>query len=284
MQPMRIGVLVAGVALAGAAVYMVQQFVGQAQAQLERDKQTLQEIGPLAKVFVVTKPLNYGDALTPEDIKMIYWPKNALPETIFTAEEPPFEEGEKQPRYVLRQFEAFEPLLSVKVTAPGETAGLTSMLKPGQRAFSIQFRDAAGATRALQAGNHVDIYWTGVDVNGSNKTMLIESSIQVIAVDREARKGGGDNSMDPPKALTVAASQEQVARLTQAQSSGNLSVVLVAKQDENAVAAAAIEVGTEIFGQKAAEPVIEAPVVEKVCTVRQRVGTEVVEVPIPCTN
>lgn len=285
MQPMRIGVLVAGVALAGAAVYMVQQFVGQAQAQLERDKQTLQEIGPLAKVYVVNKPVNYGDPLTPDDVQMIYWPKKALPEGTFSPDAPLFSEDDKQPRYVLRQMETYEPVLAVKVTEQGETAGLTSMLKPGQRAFSIKFSDAGGATRMMQAGNYVDVYWTGVDVNGSNKTMLIESSVEVIAVDRPPGKGSSTN-LAPPTAMTVAASQQQVARLTQAQSSGELSVSLVAKQDQGAdsVAEVEVEVGREIFGERAVEQVVEAPVVEKVCTVRKRVGTEVVEDPIPCTN
>lgn len=284
MQAMRVGVLVAGVALAGAAVYMVQQYVGQAQAQLDRDRQTLKEIGPLEKVYVVKEPVNYGDPLTPENVQLIYWPKNTMPEGVFTPDAPLFAEGQNDPRYVLRQMEAFEPVLAVKVTEQGETAGLTSMLKPGQRAFAIKFGDAGGATNMMQAGNFVDIYWTGVDVNGVDKTMLIEGSVEVIAVDRTGAKGkGAERDISAPKAMTVAVTQEQVARLTQAQSSGSLSVSLVAKPDQG-VASGPVEIDTSIFGKRAE---VAAPVVEetaKVCTVRKRVGTEVIEDPIPCTN
>lgn len=284
MQSMRVGVLVAGVALAGAAVYMVQQFVGHAQAQLERDQALLKDIGPLEKVYVVTKPVNYGDPLTPEDVQLIYWPKSALPEGVFTPEEPLFAEGQNDPRYVLRQMESYEPILAVKVTEQGETAGLTSMLKPGQRAFAIKFGDAGGATNMLQTGNFVDIYWTGVDVNGIDKTMLIESSVEVIAVDRTGAKGkGAERDISAPKAMTVAVTQDQVARLTHSQSSGSLSVSLVAKPDQGIVSGPVNADGT-IFGDL---KVVEEPVVEetaKVCTVRKRVGTEVIEDPIPCTN
>ena len=281
MQTMRIGILAAGLALAGAAVYLVQQYVGQTEAQMQRDQQTLKQIGKLTQVYVVNKPLNYGDTLTPEDVQVIYWPEKALPEGIFTADSPPFGDADKEPRYVLRQFEAFEPLLAVKVTAPGETAGLTNMLKPGQRAFTINFNDTAGASRMLQPTNRVDVYWTGVTLNGQEKTMLIESAVEIIAVDRPEGKARDGSAMQVPKAMTVAVSPEQVARLAQAQSSGKLSVSLVGL-NETELTSAAVEVDTSIFGEKAVE-VVEAPK-EKVCTVRKRVGTEVIEDQIPCTN
>lgn len=282
MRTIYLGVLVLGIALAGFAVYMAQNFIGQTQAQLQREQAIRQKIGDLVEVYVVTKSFNYGDTVTPEDVQLIYWQKNALPEGVFTPETPLFAEGEKQPRYVLRQMDKFEPVLATKVTAPGETAGLTSMLTPGQRAFTIKFDDASGASRLLQPTNHVDIYWTGVAPTGLQKTMLIERSVAIIAVDRPAAKDSGralDTSQ--PKSMTVAASPEQVARLAQAQASGQLSVSLVAKEDEGKTDAATLEVDATIFGEE--EVVVEAPV-EKICTRKVRKGTEVIEEPIPCTS
>ncbi|GGO27987.1 Flp pilus assembly protein CpaB [Gemmobacter aquaticus] len=281
MRTVFLGVLALGIALAGFAVYMAQNFIGQTQAQLEKEQAMRQRIGALVEVYVVNKPVNYGDTITPDDVQLVYWQKNALPEGAFTPEAPLFAEGEKAPRYVLRQMEQFEPILATKVTAPGETTGLTSMLKPGQRAFTIQFDDASGASRMLQPTNRVDIYWTGTAPNGQQKTMLIESSVEVIAVDRPPAKDqkatGLDNSL--PKAMTVAASQEQVARLAQAQASGDLSVSLVAKDDQNTAGPASLEVDTTIFG--AEEVVVEAPE-QKRCFRKVRKGTEVLEEEIPC--
>lgn len=283
MRTIYLGVLVLGIALAGFAVYMAQNFIGQTQAQLEREQAIRQKIGDLVEVYVVTKSVNYGDTITPEDVQLIYWQESALPEGVFTLDEPLFPKDEKQPRYVLRQMEQFEPILTSKVTAPGETAGLTSMLTPGQRAFTIKFDDASGASRLLQPKNHVDIYWTGVAPTGQQKTMLIERSVEIIAVDRPPVKDDSravDTSQ--PKSMTVAASPEQVARLAQAQASGDLSVSLVAKEDEGQTEnTTPLEVDATIFGEE--EKVVEAPQ-EKICTRKVRKGTEVIEEPIPCTS
>lgn len=283
MRTIYLGVLVLGIALAGFAVYMAQNFIGQTQAQLEREQAMLKKIGDLVEVYVVNKSFNYGDTITPEDVLTIYWQADALPEGVFTLDTPLFAEGEKQPRYVLRQMDQFEPVLEAKVTAPGETAGLTSMLATGQRAFTIKFDDASGASRLLQPQNHVDIYWTGVAPTGQQKTMLIERSVEIIAVDRPPTKAKDDSravDTSQPKSMTVSASPEQVARLAQAQASGELSVSLVAKEDEgNTENTTPLEVDTTIFGEE--EKIVEVPQ-EKICTRKVRKGTEVLEEPIPC--
>ena len=62
-------VLVVGLALAGFAVYMAQGFISQTQAELEMERAASAKAGPLVEVFVVNKPLNYGDPLTKEDVQ-----------------------------------------------------------------------------------------------------------------------------------------------------------------------------------------------------------------------
>ena len=275
-------VLLVGLALAGAAVFMAQGYIGQTQAELVKERQLRAKMGPLVEVFVVKKPLNYGDPLTPEDVQKIFWQKNALPEGTFSDEAVLFPDGDKTPRFVLRQMEAFEPILAVKVTEPGEAAGLTTMLKNGQRAFTIQFGDAAGASRYLQPGNTVDVFWTGASANGNEVTQLIETAIEIIAVDRPEK----EKVTGAPKSLTVAASPEQVARLTQGQASGQLSVALVGKGDTTAVAP--IETSTCALLGNCAEPAPILPETAEVavpeCHITTRKGTEVVQIPIPCTN
>ena len=76
-------VLVVGLALAGFAVYMAQGFISQTQDALAQERAIREKSGPLVEVYVANKPLNYGDILTKDDVQLIYWPENALPETIF---------------------------------------------------------------------------------------------------------------------------------------------------------------------------------------------------------
>ena len=73
-------VLVVGLALAGFAVYMAQGFISQTQNALAEERAIREKSGPLVEVYVVNKALNYGDVLTKEDVQLIYWPENALPE------------------------------------------------------------------------------------------------------------------------------------------------------------------------------------------------------------
>jgi len=135
-------VLVAGVGLAGAAVFMAKNYISKTETALERELALKAETGGLVEVYVVTKAVNYGEPLTRDDVQKSYLPKNALPENTFADIAILFPEDKTEPRYVLRQMEKFEPILSVKVTEPGEQAGLTGALERGMRAFSIKVEAA----------------------------------------------------------------------------------------------------------------------------------------------
>lgn len=277
-------VLVAGVALAGAAVYMTKGYINQTQTALVQERSLREKTGPLVQVFVVKKEFNYGDALTKDDVTMIYWQENALPEGVFRDPKLLFPDDGKSPRYVLRQMEKFEPVLAVKVTEPGQAAGLTGQLARGERAFAIKVDVSTGVSGFVQPGDHVDVYWTGVPDSGDSElTRLIEGTVKVIAVDQKA--DGQSGTATVARTVTVAASPESIARLAQAAATGKLSLSLVGNGDD--VVQAKIEVNNQqLLGIVPAAPVAEAaaPEPERVCTVKTRKGTEMVDTPIPCTN
>lgn len=272
-------VLLVGVALAGFAVYMAQGYINQTASALDQERAFRNQVGELVEVYVVAKPLKYGDPLTPEDVKKIYWQKNALPEGIFSDEAALFPPNEERPRYVLRPMETHEPILEVKITDPGQPAGLTGALDDGKRAFAISVDASSGVSGFVYPGNFVDIYWTGND--GIREiTRLIESSVNVIAIDQTAA-GSSIGSAVVAQTVTVQATQEQVARLAQAQATGKLALSLVGR-DSTAIAGK-IEVDSASLLGIVAQEAIEVEA-EKVCTIRNRRGGEVVEIPIPCTN
>ena len=270
-------VLIAGLALAGAAVYMAKGYINKTETALQEELKIKARTGGLVELFVVNKAKNYGDTLTKDDVQMIYWPKNALPENAFFDPALLFPEDTDAPRYVLREMEKFEPVLASKITEPGEQAGLNGSIERGMRAFAIRV-DAADF---LQPGDHVDVYWTGAVAGTDGElTRLIESTLKIIAVDRDAKGGLSDGAM-ATRTMTVAATPEQVARLAQAQATGRLVMSLVGMGDE--AAAGFVEVNSEtLLGieQQAVAKVEE----EKVCTIRTRKGADVLEIPIPCTN
>ena len=276
-------VLVVGLALAGFAVYMAQGYINKTETALQEELRIKAKTGGLVEVYVVNKPMNYGDLLTKEDVQLIYWAKNALPETAFMDEAILFPEDGKKPRYILRQIEKFEPVLAVKVTEPGQPAGLTGQLGAGMVAFSINVDVSSGVSGFLQPGDRVDVYWTGA-VSGveGEMTRLIQNAVSIIAIDQNADGSAGGAIV--ASTVTIAATRENVARLVQAQATGALALSLVGQGE--IADAGVIEVDSKsllgIEEQQVAEvEVVEAP---KVCSIKTRKGGEVTEIPIPCTN
>ncbi len=271
-------VLVAGVGLAGAAVFMAKGYISKTETALQKELAIKAETGGLVEVYVVKKTVSYGDPLTKEDVVKSYLPKKALPENTFGDIAILFPEDTTEPRYVLRQMEKFEPILAVKVTEPGQPAGLTGDLEKGMRAFAIKVE----AADFLQPGDRVDVYWTGaVEGTQGEITRLIESTMEIIAVDRNGDSATSDGAIQN-RTMTVAATPEEVARLAQAQATGRLVMSLVGMGDETQTGKIEVDTGSMLGITQAAAPV-EAPV-EQVCTIRTRKGGDVVEIPIPCTN
>lgn len=271
-------VLVVGIALAGAAVFLAKNYINQQQSAAQREKILIAETGGLAKIFVVNKPKAYGEILTKEDVQLVYWQKNALPEGAFSDPAVLFPENAQGNRFISRDMEKFEPLLAVKITDPGVSPGLTDSLEKGMRAFAIRV-DAADF---LQPSDRVDIYWTGATSGTEGEiTRLIESGMKVIAVDRKNKQAASEGQMTN-RTMTVAATQEQVARLAQAQATGRLVMSLVGIGDSSADGLVEVD-GKKLLGMTDAAPA-PAPVQEKVCTIRTRKGADVVDIPIPCTN
>ena len=127
-----------------------------------------------------------------------------------------------------------------------------------------------------------DSYWTGqVDGMKGEMTRLIESTMKIIAVDRNKRAADSDGAIQS-RTMTVAATPEQVARLAQAQATGRLVMSLVGTGDQ--IASGAIEIDSKaLLGIEAQQPVQvqEAP---KIFTIRTRNGVAAMEILIPCTN
>lgn len=280
-------VLVLGLALAGFAVYMANDFFSDTQAALNHERELRAKTGPLVEVYVVNKIKKYGEALTKDDVQLVYWQESALPEHIFKEQSAMgqddmalFPEGSNEPRFVLRQMEKFEPILVEKVTEPGQTAGLTGQLAKGQGAFAIKVDVASGVSGFLQPGDHVDIYWTGaVGDNNENMTRLIETGVKVIAVDQKSDDGNGTATV--ARTVTVAATREQVARLAQAAATGKLALSLVSGADTSDAGLVEVD-GNSLLGITD-QPQVAAVEPEKVCSIKTRKGADVIVEPIPCT-
>lgn len=279
-------VLLVGIGLAGFAVYMAQGYIQQMSAERDMLLAARAQAKPTVQVLAVKEPLAYGETLDPEKIVPILWQEDSLPKGVFTKMEDLFPQNGKE-RIVLRQMEAFEPVLAVKVTAPGEDAGITNRLSRGMRAFAISVDVSSGVSGFLRPGDRVDIYWTG-QARDREITKLIEASVKLIAVDQMSDTGRAAPLI--ARTVTAEVSPQQVAALAQAQTTGRLSLSLVGAEDDSVADVQDVD-QRKLLGLEddapAPEPiVIAAPQEEiaKVCTTRVRRGAEVMIQQIPCSD
>ncbi|NNE81825.1 MAG: Flp pilus assembly protein CpaB [Silicimonas sp.] len=272
-------VLLVGIGLAGVAVYMAKGFIGQQQAQLAEAEAAKKAIVPTKDVFIVNKRMRYGQRLTVEDVTLVRWPEAAIPKGSFTSEEELFPKGTDVPRSVLRTLEPNEAVMAVKVTKPGEDAGVSSRLSPGMRAFAIRTDVTSGVSGFLRPGDRVDVYWTGSVQAGQNVTKLIEANVKLVAINQSADEDR--NSPIVAKTVTVEVSPQQVAALAQAQATGRLSLSLVGADDE--IVSSGVEIDQrQLLGIEERQVVKKEK--KKKCFVRRRNGEETISVEIPCRD
>uniref|UniRef100_UPI004047557B Flp pilus assembly protein CpaB n=1 Tax=Yoonia sp. TaxID=2212373 RepID=UPI004047557B len=277
-------VLLLGMGLAGFAVYMVQGFVSDQQTALAQERAKAADTVPTTKIYAPTRTVLYGEPLTKDDVALIDYAIKYIPEGAFATFEELFPEGEGTPRVVLRQMEKDEPVLAIKVTEPGQDAGITSRLDRGMRAFTIKVDVASGVSGFLRPTDRVDVYWSGSVRGEGNQsfTQLIKSNVEIIAIDQSAN--GERNEASIARTVTVQVSPQDVAVLAQAQSTGALSLSLVGDNDDTVTGEILVD-QRSLLGLAApvVEQVVEAPQ-RQVCTIITNKGGERVEVPIPCTN
>lgn len=282
-------VLIVGLGLAGFAVYMAKNYIQGYQTQLANERAQRSPAIETVDVYVAAKPLVYGEVLKEDSVRLTKFPKASLPEGTYDTYEALFPEGDDEPRTVLRSMETNEAVLAVKVTGPGEDAGLTSQLERGMRAFAIKVDVSSGVSGFLRPGDRVDVYWTGTigeaegRTEGNSRgdvTKLIETGIKLIAVDQVAN--GDTTGAIIARTVTVAARPQQVAALAQAQTTGRLALSLVGAEDDTI--AEVIEVDQRSLLGLMDIPVAQAPVQEEICTIKTRRGAETIVSEIPCTN
>ncbi len=277
MRGMQVAVLGIGLALAGVGVFMAQSYVNQTQdaiAAVQAQQANRPQIETV-QVLVAARAIRYGEPITEADVRAVTWPRNAQPEGVFTELSALIPDASR-PRIALRAMEANEPLLAVKVSRPGQPAGIAAQLSPGMRAFTIRVDSNSGLSGTMRPSDLVDIYWTGRGEQG-DVTRLLSSGVRIIALDENADQ---DRTFSgTPRSVTVEAAPELVATMAQGQSTGRLSLSVVGLDDDTPLSVFQVD-RRNILGVEA--PRAEAPAER--CTVRTRRGSEVVMIEIPCTN
>ena len=175
-------------------------------------------------IVVAATPLAFGAELTAESLKEIPWSTDALPDGAFLNKQEVLKDGR---RMVLTSIARNEPILSDKITAPGQRATLSSMLDPGKRAVTIRVDDVRGVAGFIQPGDRVDVVLIRTEAesktNDSYSDVILQSA-KVLAIDQIA--GERSEKATVAKAVTLEVSAEDAQKILLATNIGRLSLIL----------------------------------------------------------
>jgi pilus assembly protein CpaB len=172
-------------------------------------------------VVVAKQPLRFGTELTVAMLQEVPWPSDALPNGAFAKIHDIMAGGR---RVVLAAIEANEPVLSLKITGPGQRATLSALVKPGMKAVTIRVNDVEGVGGFVLPGDHVDVVLTRQIDKGSATTQVVLQNTRVLAVDQTADERAQKAAV--AKSVTLEVDTVDAQKLWLASSVGSLSLLL----------------------------------------------------------
>ena len=214
--------IVAAVVLGLAAVFVAVQWIN------------AQGAGSTNKVAVALVDISLGGRLTPEMVRMVEWPANAMPPGAIT------DAKLIDTRVARTSIQRGEPIMETKLAPPGTKGGLSAVVGDGMRAMTVRVNDVVGVAGFALPGNFVDILVNtqeeGVKTNTNKDQTISKIVLERILVLAIAQESSRDETK--PKvvnAVTLELTPEQAEKLDLARSVGTLSLVLRNQIDPNPV-------------------------------------------------
>src|SRR5437867_11622116 len=182
MRTNNVVVLFLAIVMGGIAAFMARQWL---QAHTDMSAVASQGAGT---IVVVTQPLAFGATVSADNIAEIPWGAAALPDGAFASKDDILKDGR---RVVLSPFNRNEPVLSSKITGPGQPGSLSSLLEEGKRAVTVRVDDVRGVAGFVLPGDRVDVVLIRTVPSGSgseNISDVLLQHVKVLAVDQFANE------------------------------------------------------------------------------------------------
>ena len=203
------------------AVFVAQSWLNR-QAELRHKAPEYKPAAVVTRTIVIaTGPLRFGTQITPDHLREVAWPEEAIPAGTFPSIAELTSAGK---RIVLASIERNEPILRAKITGPGQKATLSAVIQDGMRAVTVRVNDVEGVAGFVLPGDHVDVLLTRESERKTGSNDVVLQNARVLAVDQVA-----DDTTEKPtvvKAVTLEVDTVAAQKLALARSLGSLSLVL----------------------------------------------------------
>ena len=223
MRRSQFAILIVAIAMGGGAAYLTRGWL-HAQMNAAAARQ------PADHIVVAAEPLAYGATVTSDSITEVPWFTSAVPEGAFTAKDDLLSGGR---RIVLSPLKRGEPILSSKVTGPGQRASLATLLDEGKRAVTVRVDDVRGVAGFVLPGDFVDLVMIADEVSSKRQSYsdILLEHVKVLAVDQIASEADGKPTV--ARAVTVEVTKEQAQKILLATNVGKLSLLLSRPTETN---------------------------------------------------
>lgn len=177
-------------------------------------------------VLIARKDIERGTMVTEDQVEVREWPEGFAPEGALTSVACAVE------RVAIGNLMAGELILDGKLASPEAGRGLSALIPPGKRAFTVHASKVASSVAGfVLPGNNVDVLLNmrggRGDDTGGGSTITMLQAVEVLAVDQRL-EAPSDNRVDPNalRSVTLLVTPEQANQLDLGQNMGQLALAL----------------------------------------------------------
>jgi pilus assembly protein CpaB len=191
------------------------------------------------EVMVAASDIAPGQKLTPELVRWQKWPANSIDPSFITGTSETDTQAAVKGTVVRSPVVAGQPLTTLNVIHADSASFMSATLMPGMRAVAITVSVASVAGGFILPNDRVDLVLTQQMPEGHRfRSATILQDVRVLAIDQAAqdtsKQEKAQKAVSDAKTATLELSPEQAERVTRAQASGTLSLLLRPLMDGNA--------------------------------------------------
>jgi len=212
--PITLGVVFAAVAAFMTLGYLKQASNKPAAPQLETET-----------VVVATSAIKRGDTVSAENVKVVEWPKNAVPDGAFTTLESSIGNVARTPIF------ENDPITQHKVVDANSKSVLSMLIPDGRRAIAIKVNEVTGIAGFVAPSSRVDVLVSLPEKDEDPaRTRIVLQDIEVLAIAQAVEQR--DNKPVVVNTVTLNVLPSEAESLTLAANEGSLQLTLRNDRDQ----------------------------------------------------
>jgi pilus assembly protein CpaB len=177
---------------------------------------------PTRPVVVAAADLELGAQLKADDLHVVDWPANSVPNGAFSTADEVVGRGLVMP--VIQN----EPILPMKLAGKDAGSGLPVVIPEGKRAVSVRVNDVIGVAGYVLPGTHVDVLATATPTNSEvdTTTKVVLTNVQVLAAGTKMEQDAEQGKPMAVNVVTLLVSPDEAERLTLGATQGKIQLAL----------------------------------------------------------